>query len=200
MFMLMQNNHNTNFLFKGTIAGIVRGFLEILMAIAIIYAISFCLFPHVDALNVTPYSTGSTFIDWKWDTGVSVTNISLDGNIVASNQVYTSNEYIASNLKPSSTHYLEVYTNSDSGYNKTSTQLASIDYVQLLAQFIYQYIWLIVALILLKSAAESKNKLLGMLAGFIALVGIGEGVVTQDFTVYMIYIIVFACGWLMMDV
>lgn len=191
---------NKEFRYKSEFSKIIRGLSYISVHFFMLWVILIFLFPPVHALNVTPYNIGNSYIDWKWDGNNPITNISLDGNVVASNEFWISNEYIASNLKPNSLHYLQVYTTSSSGFNETSTLPSATDYVQLLTQFIYQYVWLIIALVLLVNASKSKNKLLGLLAGFIALVGLAEGVATQNFIVYMIYIIVFACGWLIMDV
>jgi hypothetical protein len=79
------------------------------------------LIPAASAtINITVASTGSTFIQWDWNTGLTMTNVTVDGYNVCNFDQH-GHTFILSGLNPNETHSISVYTATDFGTNTAMT-------------------------------------------------------------------------------
>jgi hypothetical protein len=145
------------------------------------------------SINITALNTTQNSIDWSWNTGLTVTSISIDGNkiITADN---SSSEYILNDLQPNSKHIIKVYTSTDSGSNTTYTQSANDDLSNLIA-LIYKWFWpLIVPLCIFCIAIYLKAEFLAFIVTIISCANIiiimaGSPVIWGDAVINVIVLI-----------
>jgi hypothetical protein len=139
------------------------------------------------AINVTAIQVNQSVIVWQWNTGLNVTALSIDGYTI-NNADKTSNQFILSDLLPNEKHTIKIYTDIESESNSATTLSSSQSNIY---DIIYQYMFLIIGIILIFVGIYTKRKepyLIAGLAAFIGLGIIGENLVGK--IIYIIFIIV----------
>jgi hypothetical protein len=76
--------------------------------------------PVSAVINVTPASVGSSYIVWEWNTGLDLSDMYVDGNLMCGYET-TDNNYAITGLNPNEQHNITVYTLTDTGGNITYT-------------------------------------------------------------------------------
>jgi hypothetical protein len=122
-------------------------------------------------INITVASTGSTFIQWDWNTGLTMTNVTIDGYNVCNFDQH-GHTFILSGLNPNETHSIAVYTATDSGTN-TAMTTGETSAGSAVAQFFKD--WLIVLLCIgLLLCGFAMHRVFFWPAAFVALYGVYE--------------------------
>jgi len=175
----------------------VEGYIIMRMKIGIlitglILILLFFIYPVSAIIDVNASNVGTTYIEWTWVNGITLTKIDVDGQIITGGDL-DNNYFILSNLKPNEIHQIEIDTPTDSGTNQTETlPLIPIQTNQeILMGFFLSYIWWIMAVVVLAYAAQSHSVIMGYISAILSLIGMVKGISDQSFLVYMLYVVTF---------
>jgi len=142
-------------------------------------------------INISASEVSHNYIKWTWNSGLILTNMSIDGyHIILVDKSTTS--FILSELQENTTHTIKIMTREDSGFNETSTILS--DKTQLLdttLAIILGYIFFIAAIICI---------LIGKWVPLVAWLGVGLsciGIVSMigvSFWAGFVFMVIFCAG------
>jgi hypothetical protein len=76
------------------------------------------------AITITPVDVGCTYIQWDWGSGLTLTEMYFDGNVMCGYDTESSN-ITFTDLNPGELHTLQLLTAGDSGTNATYTLTAN---------------------------------------------------------------------------
>jgi hypothetical protein len=126
--------------------------------------------PISATINITSNVTQNS-IDWSWNSGLTLTKLSVDGNTIPTFD-NTTNEYISSNLNPNTKHTLNIYTSGDNGSGIATTLKASDDLSNLVAIINKWFFPLILPLIIFVIAIYLEAEFLAFIVTIISAVNI----------------------------
>jgi len=139
------------------------------------------------AINITVDDKTSTYIKWSWNSGITLTNLSVDGYKVLLADV-NNNKFVLSGLAENETHILTVNSLTDTGTLTTTTDKAQIKSSELITDFIFRYILLIFAVIFLLIGI--RVPVVAIIGFVFALLGLINALSLGDFYFDLIFIII----------
>lgn len=147
-------------------------------------------------LTVSSNNISDTSISWNWNSGYNITKLSIDGYnvILYDNQT---NSFDLTGLNPNEKHTIKIYSISDSGENTASTRNTKT--VNTLADFVFAYIWWMIAACLLVAAVAYKSSMIGIISAISCLIGMVKGIQDQSFIVFFLYVVTFICAYVITE-
>lgn len=165
-----------------------HGFYWMIIALLCIFLIATFIPSSSAIVNVSVKEKGTTYVYWEWNTGIYLTELNIDGL-----PVYTENssvtKYILSPVLPNSTHFINVKTATDTGYNETTSLPEPLSSTEKLTGFLFGLIYLLITIVILIVAA--RIPILGFVAAIFCLIGIIKGLMDSSFLLFLVYIVAF---------